>query len=346
MIGVIRTGSGCYPLQFSKERTRHMPGLERVTSESTNVPRVSIGMPVYNGAKYLELALDSILSQTFTDFELIISDNASSDGTQEICERYRDRDPRIRYFRNERNMGASWNFNRVYALSRAPYFKQAAHDDLCAPTFLERCVEVLDRDPSAVMVYPRTILIDGEGCEIQRFEGTLDLRQDRPHRRFQRFHHVFGDWSICHPIFGVMRVAPVANREILPAYIASDMVLLCELALHGKIYELPEYLFSLRWHAGASTVANKPYEQRALWFDPTLANSISIPLTYYRWLYEYTRMIDRVQMTPFERFRCYQQMPRWIYRHRTKLARSAWEASAVALRRILHERTVTKMGRA
>ena len=297
-----------------------LSGLGNAVTPST---RVSIGMPVYNGAAYIERALDSILAQTFTDFELIISDNASTDRTRDICERYAARDSRIRFFRNERNMGASWNFNRVYSLSRAPYFKQAAHDDLCAPTFLERCVEVLDRDPSVVMAYPRTILIDGDDREIERFAGTLDLRHKQPHERFQAFHHTFGDWSICHPIFGVMRVAPVANREILPPYIASDMVLLCELALHGKIYEVPEYLFSLRWHAGASTVANKPYAKRALWFDPKLANSIQIPLTYYRWLFEYLGMIAAVKMSPYERLRCYQQMPRWIYRHRTTLLRDA-----------------------
>src|ERR1700753_3521498 len=113
-------------------------------------PRVSLGMPVYNGEKYLEAALDSLLAQTFTSFELIVCDNASTDGTQAICERYAARDSRIRYERNERNMGASWNFNPVYSLARAPYFKQAAHDDLCEPEFLERCVAVLDRDPDVV----------------------------------------------------------------------------------------------------------------------------------------------------------------------------------------------------
>jgi glycosyltransferase involved in cell wall biosynthesis len=302
-------------------------------------PRVSVGMPVYNGAKYLESAIDSLLAQTFTDFELIISDNASTDRTQAICERYAAADRRVRYYRNDRNMGASWNFNRVYALSRAPYFKQAAHDDLCAPTFLERCVEVLDRDPSVVMAYPSTTLIDGDGKELERFKGTLDLQHDRPSQRFQAYHHSFGDWSICHPIFGVMRVAPVAKREILPAYIASDMVFLCELALHGKIHEVPEYLFSLRWHAGASTVANKPYSQRALWFDPKLAGSVQIPLTYYRWLFEYTGMISRVKMNPYERLRCYQQMPRWIYRYRSKLLRAASEAAQLTLRQALRPRT-------
>jgi glycosyltransferase involved in cell wall biosynthesis len=303
-------------------------------------------MPVYNGARYLALAIEAILEQTLTDFELIISDNASTDGTREICERYRERDARIRYYRNDYNMGASWNFNRVYSLARAPYFKQAAHDDICAPTFLERCVEVLDRDPTVVMAYPRTILIDDDGGEIERFQDTLDLREERPHQRFQHFHHVFGHWSICHPIFGVMRVAPVAGRDILPPFISSDVLLLGELSLHGKIVEVPEYLFSLRWHAGASTVANKPFAKRALWFDPKLANSISIPLTSYRWLYEYLRMVSTVTMTPYERLRCYQQMPRWVYRHRGLLLSSIVEAGSTLLRRAFHANRPANAGNA
>jgi glycosyltransferase involved in cell wall biosynthesis len=298
------------------------------------VPVISLGLPVFNGAEYLASSLDSLLNQTYTDFELVISDNASTDDTPAICERYRRSDPRIRYSRNERNMGASWNFNHVYALARAPYFKQVAHDDLCEPTFLERCVDVLENDPTVVMVYPRTILIDGDGNELERFSNTLDLQERFAHQRFQHFHHVFGEWSICHPIFGVMRVAPVRGREILPRFIASDMVFLAELALRGKIVEFPEYLFKLRWHDGASTVAHKPYRQRALWFDPKLAGSISIPLTRYRWLYEYLRMIDRVPMTPFERFRCYQQMPRWIYRNRTKLIKDAGETIAAGVTKL------------
>jgi glycosyltransferase involved in cell wall biosynthesis len=302
---------------------------------SAVLPQISLGMPVYNGATYLRSTLDAILAQTFTNFELIISDNASTDETAEICRAYATRDQRIRFYRNEKNMGASWNFNRVYSLSRAPYFKQVAHDDLCEPTFLQRCFDVLESDPSVVMAYPRTILIDGQGNEIERFVGTLDLRESQPHQRFQHFHHVFGDWSICHPIFGVMRVAPVRNRDILPRYIASDMVFLAELSLHGKIVEVPEFLFKLRWHAGASTVANKSYDTRALWFDPNLAGSMAIPATRYRWLYEYLKMSASVPgLTPYQRLRCFQQMPRWIYRNRTKLAGDAFTMASILAARL------------
>jgi glycosyltransferase involved in cell wall biosynthesis len=108
-------------------------------------PKVTIGVPVYNGEKYLAAALDTLLAQSFEDFELIISDNASTDCTEEIARAYAARDGRVRYERSGANRGCAWNHNRVFALARGRYFRWAAHDDLCAPTLLARTVELLRR---------------------------------------------------------------------------------------------------------------------------------------------------------------------------------------------------------
>ena len=110
------------------------------------VAAVSVGLPVYNGARYLPAAIDSLLSQTFEDFELIISDNGSTDETERICRGYAARDPRVRYVRSDVNRGLLWNFRNVLELARAPRFKWMAHDDICAPEFLRRCMEELDAD--------------------------------------------------------------------------------------------------------------------------------------------------------------------------------------------------------
>ena len=101
-----------------------------------NTPKVSIGMPVYNGEGYIQSAIESILQQDFTDFELIISDNGSNDKTQAICKQFAQIDSRVIYHRSDRNRGAAWNYNRLFDLSRGEYFKWQAHDDLCRPQFI------------------------------------------------------------------------------------------------------------------------------------------------------------------------------------------------------------------
>ena len=106
-----------------------------------NAPKVSIGIAVFNGENFLESALRSILAQTFEDFELIISDNASTDRTADICEQYASQDGRVLYLRQPANLGAQPNYNLLVGQARGRYFKWAAHDDMLAPTFLERCVE-------------------------------------------------------------------------------------------------------------------------------------------------------------------------------------------------------------
>ena len=126
-------------------------------------PCVSIGLAVYNGEKYLKKALDSIITQTFTDLELIISDNFSTDNTQQICEQYASQDERIRYYRNNKNIGAPRNFNRAFELASGKYFKWAASDDVLAPDFLRKCVAILDKDASVVLCHSITGRIDENG---------------------------------------------------------------------------------------------------------------------------------------------------------------------------------------
>src|SRR5262245_40295511 len=123
-------------------------------------PLVSIGLAVYNGEEYLSDAISSILAQSFTDFELIISDNASTDRTEEICKTYADMDSRIRYSRNETNIGGVNNENLTFRLSKGKYFRLAAHDDVCDPKLIEKCVEVLERDQDVILCQTAIVNID------------------------------------------------------------------------------------------------------------------------------------------------------------------------------------------
>src|ERR1700691_2946887 len=135
-------------------------------------PPISIGMPVYNGEKYIVEALDSILGQTYADFELIISDNASEDRTAEICQDFVKKDPRIRYFRQPSNLGAPRNFNFVFEQSGGQYFKWAADNDVCDHDLLGICKKVLDDRPEVVLCFGKTVAIDQHGSILSPFEDN------------------------------------------------------------------------------------------------------------------------------------------------------------------------------
>ena len=159
---------------------------------SNNESCISIGLPVYNGEDFLRATIDSILAQTFKNFELIISDNASTDSTEAICREYAAKDKRIHYYRNEHNLGAAPNYNRVFELSTGKYFKWAAHDDLYAPEYLEQCVKVLENNPSIVLCYSPVIFIDNQGKQLRKSASELlNLRSPKAQERFQEYLELF-----------------------------------------------------------------------------------------------------------------------------------------------------------
>jgi glycosyltransferase involved in cell wall biosynthesis len=222
-------------------------------------------MPVYNGENFLEQALESILSQTYTNFELIISDNASEDRTEEICRRYVEKDIRISYHRSDRNRGSAWNYNRVFQLSSGEYFKWWAHDDLCEPTYLERCMEVFNsEDSSVVLCYPKTILIDGKGKIMDEYEDKLDLSELRAAKRLT---HFISNVRLCNAVFGLIKRDALAKTRLIDSFISSDEVLLAELALLGRFFEIPERLFFRRYHEYNSWQGNKDLVDKAAWYS-------------------------------------------------------------------------------
>src|SRR5882672_1251712 len=117
-------------------------------------PRASVGMPVFDRASTVARAIESVLGQTFADFELLVSDNASRDGTEAICRRYADRDPRIRYTRHPTTTSGFDNFRFVLETARAPYFMWLPADDYVLPRLLEQAVSVLDARPDVVCAVP------------------------------------------------------------------------------------------------------------------------------------------------------------------------------------------------
>lgn len=245
------------------------------------IPRVSIGLPVFNGENYLEAALQSILAQTFDDFELIISDNASTDRTASICQKYAAQDSRIRYYRQGRNLGAAANMNYTYSMSQGEYFKWAAHDDLLAPEFLKKCVDVLDHHPEIILVYPQTQVLDEAGnYHDYGYNGKLRTSVDEPRRRF---HDLVCIHHNCYPIFGVVRSQILAKAPPHGNYGHADGVFLARLVLMGKFFEIPEPLFISRQHREQATARfvwsrEKPdYYRFTQWMDGVTRDRILLP---------------------------------------------------------------------
>jgi glycosyltransferase involved in cell wall biosynthesis len=206
-------------------------------------PLVSIGMPVYNDERYLPRALESLLAQDFSDFELIISDDASSDASPAICMDYAARDIRIRYSRNRANLGAVKNFNRVFNLSQGEYFMWASADDRWHPSYLSRCLEVLRSDSSVVLVYPQAILTDDNGKEYGTMFGGLDTRDYRP---TMRFYSCIMWFTEANAIYGLIRADALKKTRLFRDMLSQDLVLLSELSLLGAFAHISKPLFYRR----------------------------------------------------------------------------------------------------
>ncbi len=287
------------------------------------IPRISIGMPVYNGEPYLRETLDLILAQTFGDFELIISDNASTDRTEQICRAYAARDGRIRYFRNETNIGAAKNYNGAFALSSgAPYFKWAASDDLCAPEYLARCVEVLDSSPAVVLAYPKTKIIDEHGRIVCEYDDRSHLQAERASDRFKDLQRLLG---LCNPVFGVIRSKALRRTALLGQFIGADICLLAELSLHGKFWEVPEYLFFRRDHPGASSADRDSIEKQMEFYDPARKQPIVLP--QWRHYLAFLLCAWRAPLDVSERARLGLYLFRYGIWNREKLAAQLWDAA-------------------
>ena len=233
-------------------------------------PRVSIGLPVYNGARYLEQTLHDLLGGTFGDLELVAVDNASTDATPDILADAARRDSRVRVARNATNIGALPNANRAVALSRAPLFALAAYDDRRAPAFLERLVAALDRAPRAVLAYGAATLVGEDdrpfafdararhyvGPDGHVYDYDASLERDLPagtggRAALARYHAALHARDVNAPIHGVFRRAALDRVGPHRLY-GSDRKIVAHAALLGPFAYVPEALFGYRIHAAST----------------------------------------------------------------------------------------------
>jgi glycosyltransferase involved in cell wall biosynthesis len=206
-------------------------------AEATDGPLVSIGLPVYNGDLFLRGAIDSLLAQSHTNLELIISDNASTDGTAAIAKEYAARDPRVRYFRQPSNTGAARNWNFVATRARGKYMKWASANDYCDRAMFGACVKRLESDPRAVLCYGTTRLVDEVTGAVRPYDGDLSLLDERPSARLAR---LWAEMKLNNAISGLIRMEVLHRTGLIRFYAGGDLVLMAELAMAGMFILLPD----------------------------------------------------------------------------------------------------------
>ncbi len=272
-----------------------------------HTPKVSIGLAVYNGEDYLDEAIQSILNQTFTDFELIISDNASTDSTPEICKKYLAVDKRIRYSCNPTNIGGANNENLTFQLSRGQYFRWAAHDDVLAPELLEKCVAVLDRCPEVVLCLTGITAIDEHGTRTAQYSRN-NGKDTCPYRRFKT---ISGAKDFLEETYGLMRSDILKKTRLQLNFTASDRNLMCEIGLYGPFYLIDEPLFYKRFHA-KNTYVN--WRTRMEWFDKAYHGKIVFP--FWMQFFDYFVTVRRVKLRFIDALRCYLYLlGPWFFAH-------------------------------
>jgi len=227
-------------------------------------PLVTVGIPVFNGERWLADAIDSILAQTLDDFILVLADNASTDGTRAICERYAMQDSRVQYRRSTSNIGLFRNYDRAFQLSSTKYFKWASCSDICGERFLELCVDVLERRPDVVLAHTETALFEKDIGSAVAYEGGIDLQQERPSERVM---YLLSNLKLNNMINGVIRSDVLRQTALNRVYTGSDINLVAELALHGKFVEIPEMLFFRRMTTAASSVMVPESERKSYFAD-------------------------------------------------------------------------------
>jgi hypothetical protein len=232
-------------------------GASGICLNTITIPRLSIGLPVYNGERFLAQTLDSILSQSYRDFELIISDNCSTDGTAVICERFATADPRIHYYRNPANVGAPANYNAAFHRSRGELFKWSSSSDICGPGLFEYCVAALDSNPAAVLAFPRTRLFETDICDARDYDDRMNLLQASP---YERFCAVLDNLRLNNVMNGVIRRSTLAATKLHRPFLSSDGILVVELALRGILIEVDGAYFYRRM-SPESTTTLRNYEE-------------------------------------------------------------------------------------
>jgi glycosyltransferase involved in cell wall biosynthesis len=214
--------------------------------------KVSIGMPVYNGADFISQAIDSLLAQTHQDFELIISDNGSTDDTKEICLSRAVKDSRIKFSQNETNLGGLKNFTKVLDLATADYFMWAAHDDVWEPEYIKTLVAIMENDPEVIIAFVMFDAIDELNQMLVEYPTILAIPNDDLYQRLANYIQQHERLGKANPFYSLMRrectkqAFATAYRFLESGVWASDMLFIFQMLILGKFTVAPQKLFHKR----------------------------------------------------------------------------------------------------
>lgn len=273
------------------------------------VPRLSIGLAVYNGERYLAESIEALLGQTYEDFELIISDNASTDRTADICRDYGRQDSRVRYFRQPRNIGSAPNHNFTIHQARGELFKTASHDDLYGRDLLKLCVEALDERPDIVLAHSWSAVIDEAGTVTNVVGYPVNTADPQAPERFRSM--LFDGWGDDEG--GVIRMSVLRKTALHCSHHFADRTFTTEIGLHGPFYMVPDYLYFRRYHTGQSG-ARANIRTRCANLDPRRADRLKHPVArlYAEYMRGYARAIKNAPLTAEEKRACYLVLSRWV----------------------------------
>ncbi len=281
------------------------------------MPRVSIGLPVYNGENFVADAIESVLAQSFTDWELLICDNASTDRTAEICQAFAQRDQRIHFERSSSNRGAAWNFNRVFELASSPFFRWLSHDDFLSPDCIQACLNALEEAPEAVLCCSTTGVINADGRQVlDDLPGESDLHfqeltpsgetkrieMSRSADASTRYAGILFYSRRCYEVYGLIRRETMGNTQLHPPYCGGEKVWLAEVALMGRIVELSDTHFYCRWHDARFTANSSTIEQ-AEHMAPGRVRRFALP-HQYRSTFGYLQLIFTKRLGFMTRLKC------------------------------------------
>lgn len=273
-------------------------------------PLVTIGMPVYNGELYIAEAIDSILNQSYQQLELVISDNASTDGTEQICRSYAQKDPRVRYYRFDRNYGAAKNYNHTFELAKGKYFKWAAHDDLIAPEYIEKCVNVLEKYERVGLCQTCKVIINQHG-ERRRGSNYFNTERGNLYKNYVSFLRYFrfiqDDADI---VFGVFRSGVLSKTELIGNYHSADFVLTAHMILMSEIHIIEEELFYRRIHSNISTCQNVSNAEIEKWYDTSKQEHDLFPT--FLWFNKFSEFILRSEMSSIQKAASILKTMNWL----------------------------------